>query len=300
MKYIIGVVLTFFAIVATWAGEPIDQKIETDDDITVLVENVHGSVQVTGTDLQEVHVTGELGDGAERVVVSEEYGRVLVRVLMPRSGSSDETELMVSAPAASRLIVETVSADIEISGMNGTQRLNTVGGDVKTHSTGENLEVKSATGDILVTGGGTTTDSTVTSVSGDVIVSGLAGDVSAKSVSGDVSVEGTAISQARLSSTSGDLLLTASVDSDPRLVLESISGDAMMEVEGNLAGEFDVKTTSGQIESCFGPEPARDEFGAGESLRFTDEEGEAAVRVKTMSGDINLFTSDGVDCLNGR
>lgn len=288
MKKLVGILFISFATPAGWSAEPIDELIEADDDITVVIENVHGTVQVTGTDKSEVHVTGELGDGAERVVVSEEYGRVLVRVLMPRSGTTSETELIVSAPATSRLVVETVSADISVSGMSGSQRLNTVGGDVQTNSAGENLEVKSATGDVKVTGDGVTADSTVTSVSGDVSVSGVTGEVNAKSVSGDVRVEGAAINQARLSSTSGDLHLKATVEDDPRMVLESISGDVLMDVEGTLAGEFDVKTTSGEITSCFGPPPDKDEFGAGQTLRFSDDEGGAAVRVKTMSGDIRL------------
>ena len=291
MKKFVGVLLILFATTTAWAGEPIDERVEVDEDTTVLIENVHGQVQVTGWDRPEVHVTGELGDGADRVVVSGEYGRVLVRVLMPRSGSSDETELIVSAPATSRLVVETVSADIEISGMMASQRLNTVGGDVTTHSAGEELEVKSATGDIVITGAGVTSESRVTSVSGDVTVSGVTGEVNAKSVSGDVAIEGAGISQVRLTSTSGSLRLTAGVESDPSLVLESISGDTILKVDGDMLGEFDVKTTSGEITSCFGPDPARDEFGAGQTLRFSDDEGESKVRVKTMSGDIDLCRS---------
>lgn len=289
MKKLVGFAAILSTISASWAGDPIDEKIEAEQGVSVLIENVHGLVKITGWDRPELHVTGELADDAERVVVSEEYGRVLVRVLMPRSGSSSETELIVSAPASSPLVVETVSADIEVTGMNESQRLNTVGGDVITHSTGKTLEVKSATGDIRVTGDGMTRESRVTSVSGDVTVSGVTGEVDAKSVSGDVSIEGNRINRVRLTSTSGDLRLTGGVENDPRLVLESISGDAILEIDGELVGEFDVRTMSGEITSCFGPGAEDHEFGAGQRLQFTDEEGRAEVRIKTMSGDVKLL-----------
>jgi DUF4097 and DUF4098 domain-containing protein YvlB len=289
-RYIIGILAVFMSMFA-WAGEPIDQSIEAKEGVTVLVENVAGIVQITGWDRPEVKVTGELGDGADRVVVNAEYGRVLVRVLMPRSSTTADTELIVNAPADSRLEVETVSADVEISGMNGSQRVSTVSGDVTTFTAGDDLEVKSATGDIKVTGDGTTSEVTITSVSGDVSIQGVTGEVSAKSVSGDVVLEGIAITQARLSSTSGDLHVAASVENDPQLVLESISGDTKIEIDGDIFGEFNLKTTSGEITTCFDVEPVRDEYGAGQSLRFSDDEGEAQVRVKTMSGDIYLCRS---------
>ena len=291
MKTYCIVFLAAFVTTTAWSAEPIDQSIEADEDTTILVENVAGIVRITGWDNPEVKVTGELGDGADRVVVNAEYGRVLVRVLMPRSSTTADTELIVSAPAGSRLEVETVSADVEIDGMKGSQRINTVSGDVVTFSAGDDLEVKSASGDIIVKGNGTTSDATVTSVSGDVLIQGVTGEVNAKSVSGDVLLEGTAISQVRLSSTTGDLRVAASVSSDPQLVLESISGDAAIEIDGELAGEFNLKTTSGEISTCFGLEPVRDEYGAGQSLRHSEDEGEAQIRVKTMSGDIYICRS---------
>ena len=289
-KYCISL-LTVFMSITGWATEPIDQTIEAKEGTTVLVENVAGIVRVTGWDKREVKVTGELGDGADRVEVRAEYGRVLVRVLMPRSSTTANTELIVNAPADSRLEVETVSAAVQIANMSGSQRVNTVSGDVITFSAGDKLQVKSASGDVTVTGNGKTYDATVSSVSGDVSIKGLTGEVNAKSVSGDVSLKGIDISQVRLSSTTGNLLLEASVNSAPDLVLESISGDVQIEIDGDLSGEFNLKTTSGEIKPCFGLEPVKDEYGAGQSLLHSEDGGEAQVRVKTMSGNISICGS---------
>jgi DUF4097 and DUF4098 domain-containing protein YvlB len=289
-KYCISLLAVFMSMTG-WTAEPIDQSIEAKEGTTVLVENVAGIVRVTGWDKREVTVTGELGDGADRVVVSAEYGRVLVRVLMPRSSTTANTELIVSAPADSRLEVETVSAAVQIANMSGSQRVNTVSGNVITFSAGDKLEVRSASGDITVTGNGKTSEATVTSVSGDVSIKGLTGEVNAKSVSGDVSLKGIDISQVRLSSTTGKLLLEGSVNSEPDLDLESVSGDAEIIIDGDLSGEFDLKTTFGEIETCFGLKPVKDEYGAGQSVLHSEDGGEAQVRVKTMSGDINICRS---------
>ena len=54
MKKFVGVLLILFATTAAWAGEPIDERVEADEDTTVLIENVHGQVQVTGWDRPEV------------------------------------------------------------------------------------------------------------------------------------------------------------------------------------------------------------------------------------------------------
>lgn len=293
MKIFRILILAVLTTMTAWAAaEPIDQTIEAKEDATILVENVAGVVRVTGWDRPEVEVTGELGEGADRVVVSAEYGRVLVRVLMPRSSTTANTELIIRAPAKNRLEVETVSASVEIIGMTGSQRLNTVSGHVTTFTAGEDLEIKSASGNITVKGNGKTSDSRVSSVSGDVTIKGVTGEVHAKSVSGDVLLEGIAISQARMSSTTGDLRLDASVNSDPQLILDSISGNTEIEINGELSGEFDLKTTSGEISTCFGLEPVRDEYGAGQTLRLNEDEGEAQVRVKSMSGDINICRSN--------
>ena len=52
---------------ASHAGTPINKRAAADPTGSVEVSNVSGTVTVTGWDRNEVEVTGELGEGTERL-----------------------------------------------------------------------------------------------------------------------------------------------------------------------------------------------------------------------------------------
>ena len=96
-------------------------------------------------------------------------------------------------------------------------------------------------------------------------------------------------SRSRLRSTSGDLSLRGPLAADARVDIESISGDVRLDLSGNVPAEFDLSSFNGEIRNCFGPKSVRtSEYGPGRELRFTEGNGSARVRVKTMNGDIGL------------
>src|SRR5690606_17261637 len=63
------------ATAPAFAGTPIDQTRPLEADGRVEISNVKGSIEVRGWERNEVHVTGELGKGVEKLVVdrSEEH-----------------------------------------------------------------------------------------------------------------------------------------------------------------------------------------------------------------------------------
>ncbi len=282
------IVLPSFTVVDAWSAEPIDQSVSATADGTLVVENISGNVAVKGWDQNKVHVTGMLGEGAERVDVASKNGRVTVRVILPRNEQSEGTDLTIMAPRGSRLEISTVSADVAIRNIDGRQRISTVSGDIAVKDARAQLEIKSVSGDLMVSASGSATESSMKTVSGDVIIKGVSGRVSGKSVSGDVLLAGSAFREVSLISTSGDLRVTGSVDPKAVLKLKTISGDASIRVDGDITGEFDLRTTSGDIDNCFGPEPEEKDHGPGARLRFSEGKGGAEVRVTTMSGDIEL------------
>ena len=63
----------------------------------------------------------------------------------------------------------------------------------------------------------------------------------------------------------------------------------MQDLAGKVAGQFDFSTFNGEIRNCFGPKSQRtSEYSPGRELRFTEGQGTARIRVKTMNGDIGL------------
>ena len=79
----------------------------------------------------------------------------------------ESSELVVKVPAGSSLAVNTVSADIGVRGVRGSQRLQSVSGNIQTEAAAEDVECKTVSGDVNVTGSGQRGLLTVTTVSGD-------------------------------------------------------------------------------------------------------------------------------------
>jgi hypothetical protein len=272
------------------AATPINKRTAADPAGTVEVSNVAGSVTVTGWERNEVEVTGKLGDGTERLDFTKAPRLTRIKVVLPeRSYNVDDTELVVKVPFGSVLSINTVSADVRIQNVRGTQRLQTVSGDVQTQASGEDVECRTVSGDVSIAGSGRKGVVSVTTVSGDATATNVAGEVNGSTVSGTFSFGVGDTSRSRLRSTSGDLTLRGPLAADARVDIESISGDVRLDVAGALPAEYEISSFNGEIRNCFGPKSARtSEYGPGRELRFTEGNGSARIRVKTMNGDIGL------------
>ena len=275
---------------AIHAGTPISERAAADPAGSVEVSNVAGTVRVTGWDRNEVEVTGELGDGAEKLEFAVADKVTRIKVILPRKASNvEDTNLVIRVPAASRLSVNTVSADIEVQGLLGAQRLQSVSADILTAAAGEDVECKSVSGDVAVNGSFKKGLLTITTVSGDTTALRVAGEVNANTVSGDVTLGLGETNRSRVRSTSGDLTLAALLAADGRLDAESISGDVRLELVGAVNAEFDLSSFNGEIRNCFGPKAvSTSEYAPGKELRFREGQGTALVRIKTMNGDIDV------------
>ena len=288
-----AVFLTAVLIGTTALAEtPIDERTAADPNGRVEISNVAGTVEVRGWDRDEVHVSGYLGKGTERLEFERNGNLVRVNVILPKKKKHrhvDDTDLMVNVPAGSRLSVTTVSAEIDVGGITGNQRLQSVSGDIETTSADEDVEAKTVSGDVSVTGSGNAALLALTSVSGDIDVEDIAGELIATVVSGDIEVMADTLERARIKTTNGDVDLFAGLEGGARFEVETINGDLEIEFRGDVDAEFDIETFNGSIDNCFGPKPVRtSKYAPGKELRFTEGDGSARVLIKTLNGGINL------------
>lgn len=272
------------------ASTPIDQRAAADAAGQVEISNTAGAVDVTAWARNEVEVTGELGKGVERLEFARTGKLTRVKVILPaRSSRVESSRLVVKVPAGSSLAVNTVSADIGVRGLRGAQRLQSVSGDIRTEAAADDVECKTVSGDVNITGSGQRALVTVTTVSGDATLTRVSGEVNGNTVSGDFAIAVDEASRSRLRSTSGNLGLTGRLAADARLDIESISGDVQLDLADPVGAEFDVSSFNGQIRNCFGPDPVRtSEYAPGRELRFREGSGAARVRIKTLNGDISV------------
>jgi len=196
-----------------------------------------------------------------------------------------KAEISVAVPRDIALNLGVVSAGALVSGLTEDARLNTVSGD---------LIVDTHTGDL-----------NVNTVSGDVQVRGLSGSATANTVSGSVALTGE-VRKATVDSVSGAMLIDATGPVNT-VSLNSVSGDATVRLDENLAANYVARALSGRITIDGVPR------GSSGPSTFTGSRGElsgsfADVRVNTVSGDITVlrrdaaeapvsFTSDGEDLL---
>ena len=130
-------------------AQSINKRAAADPQGQVEVSNTSGSVRVQAWERNEVEVTGELGDDDEKLefVTSGKLTRIKV-VLPGKSHGGEDSDLMIRVPTQSSLAINTVSADIEVQGVMGAQRLQSVSADVTTQAGTEDVECKTVSGDI--------------------------------------------------------------------------------------------------------------------------------------------------------
>lgn len=292
IRYAVIATSVLLATPAAQAVQNIDRSLPTGATPSVEISNVQGRVTVTAWDQQVVKVTGTIENDQTEFEFSGDQRHVVIKV-RPESGKShrnhDEAILDIKVPAGASLDINTVSADIDVQGVRGEQRLEAVSGGVTTVAYSEQLDVRTISGDAVINGTGGKARVDVQSVSGGVTVRGVDGEVEAQSVSGNIELDLGTATRLSLETVSGNLKASLTLASDARLDAESVSGHVDVRFAKPVNGEFEFETFSGNIENCFGPKAERkSKYAPGTELRFTQGSGGARVSVDTLSGTISI------------
>jgi hypothetical protein len=231
-----------------------------------------GDIDVETIDGDESLVTIEGSDKVLELTEVRQEGRRIVVELKGKTpfgitisigdlswGGNNRLRVRARVPHGSDAVFATAAADMKVRGQLGA------------------LEVKSASGDLIVHGG-IARDATIKSVSGDVVLDGVDGALQFTTVSGDViarsvgrSVEGKTVS--------GDVRVASTREGS--VAVQSVSGDIEIGVESGTNLDVDAGSVSGDLTSevPLGSDPGSAE-GQGPTL---------VVRGKTVSGDFRVF-----------
>lgn len=278
----------------TVAGGRFERTVPADPRGSVEISNVAGRIDVSGWDNPQVDVHGQLSSGVDRIDVSSDKGRTVVKVVVPNhSFRSGAVDLTVRVPRGSELEISATSADIAESDVEGSLQLRSVSGNVKADLFGKDAEIKTISGDISIRGRGQDASTHVTTVSGSIRIDRLGGNLDATTISGDLAVHLDPTRTARLRSTSGDLGFEGTLARGASVDAETVSGDLRVRAVPEAGLDYEVATFSGEIKNCMGAEPERvSKYGPGERLRGSHGTAAGAeparVRLKTMSGDVEL------------
>ena len=237
-------ILTFAALwalilipaLAVQAQEAIDQTRPASPDGNVTISNIAGSITVTGWDKGEVSVKGTLGRGTERLEFEGEGSSTTIRVVLPKHAHNVEgSTLEIKVPKGSRVSVNAVSADVDVTGVTGSLDLQSVSGDIV--SSGTSGEARAQT------------------VSGDVKLKADGNRIKAKTVSGSIHVEGKSPESLEMGSVSGGIRYEGGLAPTGSFEASTVSGEIELALPASTAAEFRISTFSGSVDNAL---PATD------------------------------------------
>jgi DUF4097 and DUF4098 domain-containing protein YvlB len=273
---------------AALAGTPIDERTDAASDGTIIVENINGSVVVTGWDKNEVHLTGSLSEDADELIFERDGDTVTIEVKFPRRirGNVEESDFDIKVPEGSSLEIETVSADIDVEGVRGEHDLESVSGNVTVEGDAKRLDAESVSGFVEVTG--RIPEVSAESVSGRITLEGTEGEADASTTSGGIEIVGGNFRRVSCESVSGKIRFEGTPAEDGEFHFECLSGSVTLVLPSDLSAEVEVESFSGSIDSDFGGKVHHPKYGPGASFDAVYGDGDADITVETFSGSVKI------------
>ena len=268
------------------SGPAIDETRSLKSNGRVSVNNVAGIIEVTTWDRNEVSVGGRLGSSDDKLEISGDTNELNLIVRLPKKArNGHDTVLELRVPANARIDLETVSADVVVSGSKGPVKVNTVSGDVALALGASDVSVQTVSGDVKLKAPSTHTR--LNSISGDLDLEGLSGQLSLETVSGNVELRrGGRFSDLKLKSVSGDLRLDVALTDAAQVASQTLSGGITMIVPQALSGTALLKSFSGDVH-CEGATTVDNHGGKKREYVWGDGRG-ARIELSSFSGDIRV------------
>ncbi len=278
------------AVLPATAATPINQTRPLDPRGRVEVDNVKGRVEVVAWNRPEVQLSGSLGNGVEKLSVEGDSKVLRIKVQYPARGRNAEpSRLVLQVPLLADLEVDTVSADISVSGVASRElELQSVSGGITANGAPGRGKISTVSGDIQLAMN--TARLRVETVSGKLVTQGrLNGEISLESVSGDMRLNtlGERVRKLSANTVSGDMVLELALAEDGEIRMESVSGDLRLRLPADLSAQVSGESFSGDLNAP-GAKIRKEEFGPGSSFRVRYGAGKGDIRMQTFSGDARL------------
>jgi hypothetical protein len=234
------------------------------------------------------------------VEITERNGRAEVKTRYPngdeqrrnnRRNINVSVAYTVTAPADTRVSIESISGNVKVTGIKGDINANSISGDVRISGAGRIGTAKTISGTVEISD--TQADGSVggSSVSGDVLLRRVtARRMDAGSVSGNIRLEEVQCERVSGQTTSGNVLFAGTLARAGRYELKSFSGEVRLALSGNTGFEVDANSFSGEVRTDLPitthgtNEPNR--RGRHTTLSGTYGDGAAVLDLTTFSGSI--------------
>jgi hypothetical protein len=234
------------------------------------------------------------------VEVTERNGRAEVKTRYPtdedqrrnnRRNINVSVAYTVTAPAGTRLTINSISGAIKVTDIKGDINANSISGDVRIGGAGRIGAAKTISGTVEISE--TQADGPVagSSVSGDVVFRRVtARRLDGGSVSGNIRLEDVQCERVGAQTTSGSVWFSGALARNGRYELNSFSGEIRVALSGNTGFEVEANSYSGEVRTDLpittrGNAPPN-RRGRQTTLAGTYGDGAAVLDLTTFSGSI--------------
>lgn len=200
----------------------------------------------------------------------------------------NDVEFTVTVPTGTRVILHSISGDLEVQGTRGELEARSVSGDIRADDVARNATLESLSGNMTIHN--VRGDLHMRTVSGDAEADMVTGDVTFTSVSGHGYVTKAASRNLHMETVSGDLTYAGTLDPSGTYDLHAHSGDVHLDLPADAGATVSLDSFSGEITSDFQItiQPRGETGPGGQHLDATLGKGGARITVVTFSGDIDL------------
>lgn len=251
----------------------------------VVVRMAGGSLSVQGRGGPEIEVTSPSSGMEDALHINRDGDRIVFEVV--GSGARQAAEIHLDVPKSSRLTVETTSAGVAVSGVEGDLEIQTDTGDIDLRAGSGGRAVKIATVAGMVDVVAEVRSLVIDTVSGGVRFRGRAALI-VSTVSGSVRIEGQLRDSSEILGVSARVDLEGDLAPGARLKVSSHTGDVTLTLERREPVSFALSTFTGRITSN-GQRVRPGERGGDVFLGAKGAEaGTRRVEIGTFSGAISL------------
>jgi DUF4097 and DUF4098 domain-containing protein YvlB len=200
---------------------------------------------------------------------------------------------VVAKNCSGDLEFKSANGDLEVEGLSGNVTVRGASSDLKVKDLSGNIHVKTASGDLDAEN--LQGSVVIKSPSGDIEIKGAKGSFDVKTASGEIYASGIEITKkSYFKAASGDIQITLAKSAAHDLELDTASGDAVLNYNGNpIQGyfEFRVAARSGDINSPYPFEKEEEEEKWGRKYiikSFKRKSDTPKISIRTASGTAEL------------
>jgi DUF4097 and DUF4098 domain-containing protein YvlB len=237
--------------------------------VTIRVRAQSGEVEVVGSDRPQV--TAMLSDVPSRDEVQLAQSGDRVDVQVGSRKALRRGKLRVEAPKGSSVIFESTSADLDVKGIGGDVRVQTMSGDIKVSGV-RKANVETISGDVSV------------EANGPIRLHTVSGNAVASTTDPGVRLE--------FESASGNLDWTGACARGCRVSTETVSGQIAMAVDPRSSFELSYSSHSGDFKDDLNlnvkRSPKKKHGGMGGWVEAVYGKGEGVIECDAFSGDLQI------------